>query len=301
MKMTNPAFARVSVALLFAGGVGVGLACEQPKILCNTGHGAYAVRYTLVEGTGACAMLKTGVIGVQAYGSIGKNMSPDWKRPPVALKTEEAGTLADSYGSALTSSQLSSVGRFATEHPGADGFCAVDGLTPVTMNLPAVPAMTDAMGMMTEPLPATSLQLTWSNVKFYVSPSIIGTEFVGDLTYVKDGCTAKYKVSGLYPSTSCADKTALGGINPGLCLPCKGGAGISPAIETVCDPEAKLCLPKTDVPSARTTPLMCPAPEPQPAPDAGTPAPTPDAGAADAGGDAGADAVGDTAGDATAG
>jgi hypothetical protein len=268
--------------------IGAGsLACEQPKILCNTQHGGYAVRYTLLEGSGACATLKTGVVGVQAYGSVGQNMSPDWKRPPVALKTEEVGTLVESYGAELGAAEVSSVGRFAGKNPGGDDFCTVEGLTPVMLALPAVPAMPDGMGGMTEPLPATSLRLEWSNVKFYVTAAVIGGEFVGDLTYTKDGCTAKYHVSGLFPSTSCEDEKAVGGINPGLCLPCKGGAGISPAIETVCDPDAKLCLPRDEVPSPRKTPLVCPAPPPDAAP------PKPDAAAPEVGGADAGDASGD--------
>jgi hypothetical protein len=291
----------MKILLVSLACVSVGAACEQPKILCNTQHGGYAVRYTLVEGSGACAMLKTGVIGVQAFGTVGENMSPDWKRPPVALKTEEVGTLVDEYGAEAPASQVSSVGRFAAKNPGADGFCAVEGLSPVTLTLPAVGPMPDGMGGMTEPLPATSLKLEWSNVKFYVTAQVIGGEFVGDLTYTKDGCTAKYHVSGLFPATSCEDETAKDGINPGLCLPCKGGAGISPAIETVCDPEAKLCLPKDAVPSPRRTPLVCPAPEPEPAPPKPDAA-APEAGAPDVGAETGnADGNGDGPHDGGAG
>jgi hypothetical protein len=282
MNMSNIKIALLGLPLVVG-------ACDQPKILCNTQHGGYAVRYTLLEGSGACAMLKTGVIGVQAYGSVGENMSPDWKRPPVALKTEETGTLIDEYGVERAATEIAAVGRFVGKNPDGSGFCAVEGLTPVKLSLAAVPAMSDGTGGMTEPLPATTLELAWSDVKFFVSAEIIGGEFTGELKYTKDGCTARYRVSGLYPATSCEDEAALGGVNPGLCLPCKGGAGISPAIETVCDPDAKVCLPKNEVPSYRSTPLVCPAPAPEPAP------PKPDA-AADAGADAKADAGGDGAG-----
>src|SRR3954471_6401196 len=46
-------------------------ACEQPKINCTTGHGAFAMKYTLKEGykTGMamCDPLKGEIVGLDKY------------------------------------------------------------------------------------------------------------------------------------------------------------------------------------------------------------------------------------------
>jgi hypothetical protein len=77
----------------------------------------------------------------------------------------------------------------------------------------------------------------------------------GDLTYTKDDCTAEYKVSALYPTTSCMQGDAGEKYpNPDLCLPPdldKGriGSAINSDVATYCDPELGVCLLAKDLPS----------------------------------------------------
>jgi len=250
---------------------------DQPKILCLTAHGGYAVRYTLVEGTGACAMLKGGVFGVQSYVEGGPGQSPIFTKPPVAMKPAEIGDLIVAYNATVDSSQQASVGTFADEKPSTDGFCTVGTMSPVTLDLAAVPAMPKPDGMgMTDELPAVNVRYELSNVRFYVSASVLGTVLSADLTYTKDGCTAKYKLNGLYPVVGCEridtvtgpdgkpmDKPS-GAPQAEACSPCADpnngrpvGSGIGPDLDVSCDPDALLCVPAKDTPSLRATSLAC--------------------------------------------
>jgi hypothetical protein len=259
-----------------AGGLAT-CSTEQPKILCLTAHGGFGVRYTLVEGTGPCAMLKGGVFGVQSYVEGGPGKSPVFTKPPVAVKPAEIGELIDAYAATVDSSKQASIGTFADEKPGADGFCTVGTMSPVALTLAAVPAMPTPDGMgMTDPLPAVDVRYDLSNVRFYVSPSVLGTVMSADLTYVKDGCTATYKLNGLYPAVGCEridtvtgpDGMAMdkrsGEPQAEACSTCADsangrptGSGIGPDIDNVCDPESLLCVPAKDAPSIRDTPLVC--------------------------------------------
>jgi hypothetical protein len=217
-------------------------------------------------------------------------MRPDFTKPLVALRMQEAGILISDYGADLVSDKAASLGTFTTENPDSAGFCTLGTPTPVVLALPEVPAMPDGKGGVTEPLPSTSLGLAWSNVKFVVSPSLIGTEFAADLVYERDGCRASYTVAGVYPSVSCAQevtgpdgkKTSVA--DEGLCSPCANGrptgSAIGPDIDTACEPTAMLCLPKSAPPSLRTKPLVCSGVAPM-TPDAGV---ATDVGSIDAGG-----------------
>jgi hypothetical protein len=280
--------------------------CEQEPIVCNTAHGSFAVRYTLVSGTGACATLKSGIIGVQPFVRSGPGDQPRYDAVPVALKTEEMGNLVAEYGQMVDQTKLYALGAFQATNPGPDGFCPVVNLTAAEVSLPAVGARPDPEDpmMMLPPLPAVTLKHEWSNVRFYVDPAFPGTQFTGDLAYTKDGCTATYKVQGLYPAASCGKANPVDGgpqmiADPELCSPCadpsKGrrvGSMISPDIDTVCDEETFLCLPTKAPPSRKAMSVVCPT---TPRPDAfppydTTPAPRPPDGGADAGPDAPVDA-----------
>lgn len=273
--------------------------CHQEKIICTTGHGDYAVRYQLVEGTGACAELTAGVVGVESYlrGDNGPDKHPLLSRSSVALRAEELGTLVSDYGVEVAPKALAALAPFTQDNPGPDGFCPVGPMMPVTLTLPAVDAMPDGMGGTTKALPAVSVTYAWSNVRLYVTPSSPGTQFSADLKYTLDGCTATYKVSGLYPVVSCEvtmtvtgpdGKSSEKGTGVGdetLCSPCPNpaagraaGSGIGPEVEIECDGDSFFCLPKTATPSLRATPLQCketpgPADGGAPATDSATTAP----------------------------
>jgi hypothetical protein len=113
------------------------------------------------------------------------------------------------------------VGAFAQEEPVND-FCDVVNLSPAQQDFPADDAGT----------PASSIKYEWSNVKVLVSPTRLGTQLVGELTFT-NGCTAKYKVNALFPMRQCgvhgfceclpyADPDPDGGDNGTI------GSGLSP-------------------------------------------------------------------------
>ena len=285
------------VALLLAGG-----ACKPDKILCTTAHGPFSVRYKKLTGTGPCAELKGGLVGVESYDRGGTEQAPSFKMQPVALRPDEIGGLLDSYGpdfgGDVKTAMASSTGAFMVDHPDASGFCPVSAMTPVMLDLKAKPAMTDPMTMETSPaLPATKVVYKWSNVSFYVSPRLIGTQFKANLEYTKDDCTATYEVVGLYPSVGCELVNTVTGcdgkdmeVHTGMpnqvaCSPCADpaagratGSGISPDLDIICDPDALLCLPRNPTPSLAAQSNTCSGSTPAaPGPDGGasTPAPGP--------------------------
>jgi hypothetical protein len=278
--LTMPPHHRLAVVVLacaFSAG-----ACKAPKILCTTAHAGgsqtpFAVKYMLVSGTGDCAMLKAGFVGVESYVNGGDQLPPSFPKPPVSIRAEEVGNLLDQYHADLPAAMATSTGTFVDERPGDDGFCKVGALSPVALTLPAVPAGMDPKTMKPTPaLPAMSVKYEWATVSFYVSPSLIGTQFKADLTYTKDACTATYKVIGLYPGVSCEKTVSVmtcdgettqegtGRPDDEACSPCadpaKGratGSGISPDVDVACDPDVLLCLPKAALPSLRPTSLTC--------------------------------------------
>src|SRR3954470_4375826 len=82
-----------------------GLTCstEQPKIKCQTAHGGFSVRYALQPGSGSgdCAMLKGGVVGVHTYARAPGDPVKDWanwEKPPIAIRPDEVGSLLEEYG-----------------------------------------------------------------------------------------------------------------------------------------------------------------------------------------------------------
>jgi len=301
LQLRTPGLAGPGAALACALGLLLGAGCKAPKILCTTAHTGggtpFAVRYTLVSGTGECANLKGGLVGVDSYVRGGPEQAPSFSKPPVAIRAEEVGDLVHTYtepppdppdggvpadaGPVYTppaTKMLSSVGEFIDERPGDDGFCKVGPLTAVALDLPN----------MGEDKPALKIGYEWSNVAFYVSPRLIGTQFTGDLKYTRNGCTATYKAVGLYPGVHCEkmamcegqeDPVATGMPDQLACSPCADpaagrptGSGISPDIETVCENAGSagfLCLPKAAPPSLSPTPVSCAA--------TSTPAPTGDA------------------------
>jgi hypothetical protein len=234
-------------------------------------------------------------VGVESYDRGGPDQAPNFKNQPVALRPQEVGELLGQYNvSTIPTKMQSATGAFADVRPGEDGFCHAGDLTPITLDLPAVPAMTDPMTMETTPaLPAMKTEYTFKNVTFYVSPRLIGTQFTADLTYTKDGCTAVYKVQGLFPPVGCEktktiltckleeEEVGTGEPNDEACNPCADpahgratGSGISPDLDVACDKDTLFCMPKAAPPALRGAAIVCSA----------TPSATPPAGDGGGGG-----------------
>ncbi len=241
---------------------------QQPAMLCATSVGTFAVKYTLIEGSGACAQLSSGKVGVESY--LPRTTDhPGFERPVVAIRAEEMGTLIRQYDAAarIDAKQVTSTANFSDVHPTAEGFCRVGAMNAASMTLAAIAAAPDA----SKPaLPAVDVGYEWNDLRFYVTPSSIGAQFSAELTYRKDGCTARYRANGVFPSVSCkATKKAPDGTmttvkDEGLCSPCADpsvgrsrGSGIHPDVETFCDDKTLICLVKNETPSLRPEHLVC--------------------------------------------
>jgi hypothetical protein len=269
-KKTNT---RVMSTLLAGALVPLLATCEleQPRMLCAASIGSFAVKYTLIEGEGACAGLTTGRVGVESYLPATGSDHPGFERPIVAIRAEEMGTLIRQYDAAgrVDPKQVTSTAAFADLNPAGDGFCRVGAMNAASMTLAAVASTGDPSK---PPLPAVDVRYEWTDLRFYVTTSSIGAQFAGELLYRKDGCTARYRAAGIYPAVSCRatmmtpDGMMTSVKNEGLCSPCPDatagrsrGSGIHPDVETFCDDKALLCLPKEEPPSLKPEHFVCPA------------------------------------------
>jgi hypothetical protein len=260
--------ATVTLTAGLLGSIIATAACDQPATTCVTGRGDFAARYTLVSGTGPCAALKGDTLGVQSYNAVADKNRPDLEKTSVAIKSSILGAaIANAssldYGDPDTSHKPYAFGTFSTSVPGSDNFCAIPTMQPAIQKIPALPGIpatpdTDA-GKGTpavDPVDADSVQFNWTNVKVYVTTAATGTQMSGDLEYIENGCTAKYKVNAVYPAVSCDDGNQKPDVT--ICSPDANpdagrgtGSGINPDYAIACDPDLLLCVPAKDVPSFR--------------------------------------------------
>lgn len=230
-----------------------GVSCTQPKINCTTGHGGFAMKYTLKgaqSGTGDCDKLKGEIVGLEKYNPQ-RTSDPghqDFTKATLAVRTSDLGELAaeaEGVGVMDESRNLDSVGDFTSADPDANGVCTVSMLSAATQKLPAFstpPTDDDPMGKM---YPATDKKYEWSNIRVYATTAYPGTQLVAQMTYSDNitGCSATYDVIGLYPAVGCETKVDC---SPEA-DPDAGratGSGINPDLKdrVDCDPDIHLCV-----------------------------------------------------------
>lgn len=252
MKQTQKTALGLSAAL-FALGAGVG--CDQPRADCTTGHGGFAAKYTLVEGSkqgaGSCDAMKGEIIGLEKFNPSQTDdpNKQDLTRASLAIRPERLGALADEAGQggvAVDPKAPTSRGDFLSTSPDDNNVCFVPELTPGSVQIPAGSAVS-----------AADVEYTWSNVRVYVTTAYPGTQMAADLT-VRDGeCSASYKVVGLWPAVSC-EVVGMNGEGAGVgdqdacdpeANPAMGrptGSGINPDFKDniMCDPNTFLCVLK---------------------------------------------------------
>jgi hypothetical protein len=220
--------------------------CAVARAVSDGSIGSFATTFTLKaeepHPDRPCTQLKPEPVGLQKY------FSRDGDGPnTVAIRTDRMGLLAEEYEERVSSESAGSpyaVGALASESPGEDNFCDVPELSVSRLDVAA-----------TTELPAESFVYEWSNLRIYNTPEIPGTQFVADLRYTENGCTAEYAVKGIWPVVRCATG---GKPNEALCdpypAPEKGrlrGSGINPLFPVKCDPVALICVLTGEVPSDR--------------------------------------------------
>jgi len=224
--------------------------CVVARAVSDGSTGSFATSYTLVPGqdaTAACAQLKPERVGLQKYFSQDPNaevQDPNAK-DSVAIRVDRVGVeLKKTTGSAPqlvldpdAPHHPSSVGVMTTDAPGPDNYCEVPELNATRLEARSTTGGADL-----------SLTYAWSNLRVYNTPDIPGTLFVADLTYTENGCTADYKVKGIWPVVSCATS---GKPDASKCEPKADpsvgrlrGSGINPSFDVMCDPKALICVLK---------------------------------------------------------
>jgi hypothetical protein len=224
--------------------------CAVARAVSDGSTGSFAATYTLKEGTAQpdrpCTQLKPEPVGLQKYFSQDPS-APD----TVAIRTDRMGRLRTQYASQLgaaTAGEPYAVGPLASETPGADNFCDVPELAPARLEVPATPS-----------LPAQSFSYEWSGLRVYNTPEIPGTQFIADLRYTENGCTAEYTVKGIWPVVGCGtvfkagepakpDETKCDPY-PDFNVGRLRGSGINPIFPVKCDPVALICVLTGEVPS----------------------------------------------------
>jgi hypothetical protein len=207
---------------------------EQPLPQCTIGRGEHAVRYMLVRGTGTCATKTAEKIGAQIFRTPGSGI------PPTLVF--RAGPLAANEGKD-TANPVNASGNFTTEYPSEDELCVV-------------PSMSEARQRIAQSDGTTKdLRYEFTNVRVQGSSAIPGTQWLADLTYTEDDCTAQYVAVGMFPALKC-ERTVNGQVerDPAICQQPRPGLSIDPAFPTTCDESTNLCVLKGEPPALISQP-----------------------------------------------
>jgi len=235
---------RMLVMAIVATVMGVGVAgCPyvQGQPVCLVGHGYYAVKYTKKAGetaTGACADKKGEFVGIEKY-----NRPSTPNDQTIAIKSE---TLTDSRpfrSEGRTDADIISMGKLTGGDPDANHFCTAPKFDMLGDGTPGVVMDAD-----------TGIGYDWSNLKFYVTPQIPGTQFSAELAYTEAGCTAHYDVLGVFPVVYCGDADDMP--DDKLCAQVDtaiSGLALNPDFAVKCDTDTLLCvLSGTTIPALKT-------------------------------------------------
>jgi hypothetical protein len=225
--------------------------CVVARAVFEGSTGSFATTYTLKEGQteeGPCTQLKPEPVGLQKF----YRTKPS-DRDTVAIRTARMGKLMADFKvtpDPESPNKPYSVGALTTEFPGTDNFCQVPLLESARLEVAG-----------------QSFTYDWSNLRIYNTPEIPGTQFVADLRYTENGCTAQYSVKGIWPVVRCGKTVTVDGVkqtvaDPTLCDPKPDfeagrlrGSGINPIFPVTCAATAEattfICVLTGEVPSDR--------------------------------------------------
>jgi hypothetical protein len=207
---------------------------DQPLPQCTIGRGEHAVRYTLVRGTGPCAAKTAEKLGAQIFRTPGSGIPPTLVFRPGPLAANEGKDTANS---------VNTEGDFTTEYPSEDELCLVPSMSEARQRV----AQTDGS--------TKDIRYEFSNVRVQGSSAIPGTQWIADLTYTENDCTAQYVAVGMFPALKC-ERTVGTTVerDPAICQQPRPSLSIDPAFPTSCDESTNLCVLRGDPPSLITQP-----------------------------------------------
>jgi len=180
---------------LIAAAASLLAACgTQPAPPCAVAHGGYAARFTEVSCTGTGCTGGTchragDLIGVQKYNQASGlpqiYLKSEWLAENYWLSTNPDGTLVHGDDPAIPTAH----GTLTSFRPAADNFCTVP-----TLNAMSGP---DVNG--------DPLTYQFSNVRFYNTGQVPGTQWTADLTISNDtgDCVTQNTVAAIYPVVVC--------------------------------------------------------------------------------------------------
>jgi hypothetical protein len=234
----------VTAAVLSAGVLVTGCNFDQPTAGCIVQDASFAnwmVKYDLKDGqtiSDECqaTVLKGELLGVFKFTDPEKAGSAVLTIRPFNLYSRASRDPGDPY-------LQNAVGKLGDE-PDAANFCAATDFSLANVN--AGPKTT------APPEAATNISYQFENVKVYAAPDAPGTQFTGDLTYTRDGCTTRYTVRAMWPAHGCDPESD----NP--IDTCGAGSGINPNFAVVCDTSFAVnnaypgtCAPEKAIPSLK--------------------------------------------------
>ncbi|MBM7118608.1 hypothetical protein [Archangium primigenium] len=221
--------------------------CVVARAVSDGSTGSFAVTYSPKPGqnpTLACTRLDSESVGLQKF----LNADPVQK-DTVGLRSGRLGGLLRTEAARVDAalSQANAVGTLETEAPGPDNFCEVPVLNAERVVLNAAGGKA-----------AQDITYAWSGLRIYNTPDIPGTQFIADLKYTVDGCTAEFTARGIWPVVSCSTPDPVTKVpmpDETKCDPYADpptrlrGSGINPSFPVKCDPVIRICVLTGEVPS----------------------------------------------------
>jgi hypothetical protein len=216
-----------------------GASCEAPTMQCAVGHGPFAVVYEVASGDAACyedvykaygacgqyevddslpacaGLAKVEHVGFNTYLTpIGRREVKDATGKVIAVDSDVAD-----YNTRNIAIQSSTMGGFyrslvpiGTEPPAGSGEPYAFGAytsKPDAGNLCYAGGASGTAALSVAeinfPTDMVHFRQEWSDVQFYVTAGVPGTQVVGKMKFedVIAGCQVEYKFTGLYPAVFC--------------------------------------------------------------------------------------------------
>lgn len=197
-----------------------GASCEAPSMQCAVGHGPFFFKYTVTSGDTACYFGQEGedvgfatYLGVRTDGKEGA----DYSTRKIAVQSSTLGSIfQDRDGAGVKEGATPYAFGAYTSNPDANDLCHAGGssgsaaLAVADLDIDAFDTgEVDEMTMMPIILPAERYRQEWTNLRFFVTEGVPGTQTRGNMKFenLTPGaeCTFEASFIGLYPSVYCEE------------------------------------------------------------------------------------------------